>query len=476
LKITDYRLQIAERADNSSLPAIGYRLTPIVVLLSAICCLLTFGQAREISLYDLKVPTRVMNEVEYVPLVGLVGALGGNVWQADNRFIAVLPPKQDAGYEIEFTTGSQRVLVNRKPLNLPVPFRFLDNEVYVPTVFINEIFPVKLSRMPQVLSFSLSHARDTTVLRMELDTVAYFSSIAVTSSSFRVYLQADCKIRRMDGTGLVRGIQFGQQNGTVLNVTTTQPCFSRVVRSGNALEVKFTARAQRRINSIIIDPGHGGKDPGALGRRLKEKDVNLDIAQRLSRRLKQLTTADVILTRDKDEYVELYERPRVANADKGDLYVSVHCNSSPDAPGAQGIETFFLSVARTDWERAVASRENGALEFPVSDTNKASADIVSGILRDLAQNEFLRESEQLASDLQSSLADNLHGKDRGVKQADFAVLRNAYMPAALVECGFLTNPGEEKLLAAGDYRERIASALAVGIGQFVKQVESKGGR
>jgi N-acetylmuramoyl-L-alanine amidase len=469
-------LQIAKRTGNVRSPAVGYRPPSIAVLLAAVCGLLAFGPAREISLNDLKVPTLVMHEVEYVPLVELVGALGGNVWQADNRFIAVLPPKQDVGYEIEFTTGSQRVLVNRKPLNLPVPFQFVGNEVYVPTAFINEIFPVKLSRMPQVLSFSLSSVRDTTVLRVELDTIAYFSSIAVTSSSFRVYLQADCRIRRLDGTGLVRGIQFGQQNGTVLNVATTQPCFSRVVRSGSALEIRFTARARRRINTIIIDPGHGGKDPGALGRRLKEKDVNLDIAQRLSRHLKQLTMADVILTRSKDEYVELYERPRLANADKGDLYVSVHCNSSPDARSAQGIETFFLSAARTDWERAVASRENGALEFPVADTDTARADKVSGILRDLAQNEFLRESEQLASDLQSALADNLHGKDRGVKQADFAVLRNAYMPAALVECGFLTNPSEEKLLGAGDYRERIASALAAGIMQFVNQVESKSGR
>jgi N-acetylmuramoyl-L-alanine amidase len=450
--------------------------TAISYLLPAICCLLTLGQSREISLYDLKVPTKVMNEVEYVPLVQLVGALGGSVWQVENRFIAVLPPKQDAGYEIVFTQGNSSVLVNRKPINLPVPFRFMDNEVYVPSVFLNEIFPVKLARMPQVLSFSVSHMRDTTVLRVELDTIAFYSSIAVTSSSFRVYLQADCKIRRLDGTGLVRGVQFSQQNGTVLNVTTSQPCFSRVVRSGNALAIKFTARARRRINTIIIDPGHGGKDPGALGKRLKEKDVNLDIAQRLRRRLKQLSTAEIDLTRDRDEYVELYERPRQANARKGDLYVSVHCNSSPAAPGAQGIETFFLSAARTDWERAVASRENGALEFPVADTNKASAEAVGGILRDLAQNEFLRESEQLASGLQSALAENLHGKDRGVKQADFAVLRNAYMPAALVECGFLTNAAEEKLLAANDYRERIASALAFGVVQFVKRVESKSER
>jgi N-acetylmuramoyl-L-alanine amidase len=118
------------------------------------------------------------------------------------------------------------------------------------------------------------------------------------------------------------------------------------------------------------------------------------------------------------------------------------------------------------------SRENGALDFPVPDTNKAKAEVVGSILRDLAQNEYLKESQELAADVQSATTTWLRGKDRGVKQADFAVLRDAYMPSILVECGFVTNPDEEKLLNAGDYRERIATALSSGIMQFVNHIEN----
>jgi N-acetylmuramoyl-L-alanine amidase len=430
--------------------------------------------ARELRLQDLRVPTRVLGEIEYAPLVELTTALGGNVWQVNNKFIAILPPKDDPGCEIVLTQGKNRVLVNGQAVMLPVPFKFLDNEVYVPSAFLNQIFPVRLSRMPQVLSLSLSTSRDTTVLRIETDSAAFYSSIAVTSTAFRIYLQADCRIRRLDPTGLVSRIDFVQRNGTELFVNTSQPAVCRVSRTNQGVAVKFAARARRRVNTIVIDPGHGGKDPGALGTHLKEKDANLDIALRLSRRLKQVSQAEIVLTRDRDDYVALADRPRLANARQADLYVSIHCNAAPDAPGAQGFETFFLSAARTDWERAVMSRENGALAFPVPDTNKARADMVGSILRDLAQNEFLKESEDLADGIQSSVTTWLKGKDRGVKQADFVVLRNAYMPAALVECGFLTNAAEEKLLGAGDYRERIATALCGGIGQFIRAVEQQG--
>jgi N-acetylmuramoyl-L-alanine amidase len=413
-----------------------------------------------------------MQEVEYVPLVELIGSLGGNVWQAEDKLIAILPPRNDAGFEVVLTQGNNRVLVNGRAVMLPVAVRFMDNEIYVPSAFLNELFPVQLSRMPQVLSLSLSHLRDTTVLRVELDTVAYYSSIAVTSTYYRVYFQADCRIKRLDPTGLVRRLDFNQRNGTELLVSTTEPSVCRIVREGRGITVRFTPRARRHINTIVIDPGHGGKDPGALGKRLKEKDVNLDIARRLSKRLKQVTRAEVVLTRDQDQYVSLADRTRLANARQADLYVSIHCNSAPDSPSAAGFETFFLSAARTDWERAVMSRENGALDFAVSDSNPAKAELVGSILRDLAQNEFLKESQELATQVQASTTTWLRGKDRGVKQADFVVLRNAYMPATLVECGFLTNANEERLLGAGDYRERVAIALSNGIMNFVTHLEN----
>ena len=431
--------------------------------------------AREIRLPDMRVPTRVMNDVEYAPLVEMVTALGGNVWQVESKFIAILPPGvgDNLGYEIVFTQGRSRVLVNGHPIMLSVPFRVVDDEVFVPAVFLNQLFPMKLSRMPQVLSLSLSHLRDTSLLRIEADTAAYYSWISVTSTCFRIYLQADCRIRRLDPTGLVRRIDFAERNGTELLISTSEPCVCRVARDGPAVVVKLTPRKQRRIRTIVIDPGHGGKDPGALGRRLKEKDVNLDIAVRLRKRLQQSSRAEIKLTRERDEYVSLAGRAHQANAEQADLFISIHCNAAPDAPAGQGFETYFLSAARTDWERAVMSRENAALDFPVPDTNKTRAEAVSSILRDLAQNEFLKESEVLAGNLQATASTWLRGKDRGVKQADFAVLRTAYMPAVLVECGFLTNPAEEKLLGASDYRERIATALATGIMQFVTHVENR---
>jgi N-acetylmuramoyl-L-alanine amidase len=455
--------------------------------------------AREIRLQDLKIPTRVMDEVEFVPLVKLVTTLGGNVWQVKDKLIAILPPEEgegkgkgrdssfssttstsssssDSGYEIVFTQDQTRVLVNGQVLRLPVPFRFIDNEVYVPTAFLNEMFPVQLARMPRVLSLSLSSLRDTTVLRVELDTVAYYSSIAVTSTTFRIYLQAECTIKRMDPTGLIEQISFNQRNGAELMVGTTEPCVCRIEPEGHSLAIKFAPRTPHRIRTIVIDPGHGGQDPGASGKRLREKDVTLDIGLRLARRLKQLTRADIVLTRDHDVYVSLGDRTRMANNRQADVYVSLHCNSAPSNPSAQGFETYFLSAARDDWERAVMSRENASLEFPVPDTNRVQAETVGSILRDLAQSEYLKQSEELAEDIQASVTSWLRSKDRGVKQADFAVLRDAYMPAVLVECGFLTNPAEEKLLGAGDYRQRIANAISTGIMDFVQHVESSEGR
>lgn len=469
--VTRYALCVTRPASCVRLQAPGVRHSAFLLLLLA-----SLLAARELRLQDLSVPTRVIGEVEYVPLVELVERMGGNVWQVTNKFIAILPPAADPGYEIVFTQGESRVLVNNSAVMLPVPFRFQEDEVYVPTAFLNQLFPVKLSRMPQVLALTLSHQRDTSLLRIELDTVAYYSSVAVTSTSFRIYLQADCRVKRLDPVGLVRRVDFNQRNGTELSVAAKQPAVCRITREGNVLTVRFATRPSRQIRTIVLDPGHGGRDPGALGKRLKEKDANLDIALRLRRRLKTMTGAEVILTREKDNYVALDARPRLANERRADLYVSIHCNAAPDNPKAQGFETFFLSAARNDWERAVMMRENGALEFPVPDTNRARADVVGSILRDLAQNEFLRESEALARDIQAQTTSWLRGRDRGVKQAGFAVLRDAYMPAVLVECGFVTNPEEEKLLSAGDYRERVATALASGITQFVNRVESNARR
>ncbi len=218
---------------------------------------------------------------------------------------------------------------------------------------------------------------------------------------------------------------------------------------------------------IVIDPGHGGKDPGAIGRYgTREKDINLAVAKRLKRILEKELGARVILTRDRDKFIPLRERAEIANRAGADLFISLHCNYERKRR-AQGAETYFLSAARTKWERAVQNLENGALKYelgPEMDTT----DLLKFILSDMAQAQFLKESQSLAVSIQDHLATALKLKNRGVKQAGFYVLLGAYMPSVLVEMGFISHPSEEKRLRQGWYQQKIAEGIAKGIRSFLK--------
>ena len=220
---------------------------------------------------------------------------------------------------------------------------------------------------------------------------------------------------------------------------------------------------------VVIDPGHGGKDPGAIGRRgTREKDITLAVARRLKRILEASGKVRVILTRDRDRFITLGERARIANRAHADLFVSLHCNKARSR-SAKGAETYFLSAARTQWERAVANLENGALRFEGVQPPDTTGDLVAYVLSDMAQAQFLKESQQLALAVQTQLARALNLRDRGVKQAGFYVLTGAYMPAILVEMGFLSNRQEENLLRQGWYQEKLAKAIARGILNFLRQ-------
>jgi N-acetylmuramoyl-L-alanine amidase len=235
--------------------------------------------------------------------------------------------------------------------------------------------------------------------------------------------------------------------------------------------VKAWPRPDRKVQRIVLDPGHGGKDPGAVGRQgTMEKTIVFDVTRRVKHRLEE-HGFDVLLTRTRDEYVPLGSRSEMANEYKADVFVSIHANAAENRD-ACGFETFFLSVAKTDWERAVAARENAVLEYEMPDTVKFE-DELELILADLAQNEFLTESSELAACIQEHAVPCARVKDRGVKQANFFVLRNNYMPAVLVECGFISNKSEEKLLLTPKHRERIASGVADGIIEFIRQYERK---
>ena len=226
------------------------------------------------------------------------------------------------------------------------------------------------------------------------------------------------------------------------------------------------------VRTIVIDPGHGGENPGARGPAgTLEKEVALSIARKLRAELVNARGLQVFLTRDKDADVELDERTAIANNYKADLFVSIHANASR-ARGAKGSEVYFLSYQASDDESRMIAQQEGAAA-PVA--GAAPGSDLALILWDMAQAEHLEESSALASRIQEELAVVTSSEGRGVKQAPFRVLVGAAMPAVLVEVAFISNPDEEKLLASDAYQAKIAASLARGIERFRRERGSRAG-
>ncbi len=224
------------------------------------------------------------------------------------------------------------------------------------------------------------------------------------------------------------------------------------------------------IKTIVIDPGHGGKDAGAIGyRRLKEKKVVLEIAKRLKEELKRRHPhLRVILTRSRDKYISLEERTAIANTRKADLFVSIHANAHRNRH-ISGIETFFLNFATDEEAVRVAALENATSRKSISD--------LQSILHHLMLNSKIAESSNLAHMVQYRLVRRLrsrfrHVKDHGVKQAPFYVLIGAKMPAILVETSYISNPVEAKRLKNSRYQREVAKGIADGIDAYISQIHS----
>jgi N-acetylmuramoyl-L-alanine amidase len=231
------------------------------------------------------------------------------------------------------------------------------------------------------------------------------------------------------------------------------------------VEIVDETAGERRsveIKTVVIDPGHGGKDFGKTGPSgLLEKDVNLALAKEVAERVERELHLNVVLTRDDDRLLSLHRRTEIANEAAGDLFVSIHCNSW-FSEGTGGFEAYFLSPARSESERALARYENAA-GGPMEETPNGDVDF---ILWDLVQNEFINESSTFAEFVQKAMGDRLGIRSRGVKQANFVVLQGAKMPSILIETAFLSNPAEETLLADPDFHRKVADGLIEAIRRF----------
>ncbi len=428
---------------------------------------------------------RPVNGIDYLPVSGVVAKYGGKCYWVENRFITILPGSDSSFNEYLFIPDSSVVLHNGRRLKLPIAPIVDKGQLYLPAVLVAGIFP-ELD-VPVLTTTETDKKGDTLIVRLLLNPLQSKSGALLfdrdRKSSLELRLTLGCRtdsgfisqLRLISLTGgtTLNGVHLDTLAvGVNLYWNFRQPTQDTVLLRPNGIEVRLWPRPQRRVTKIILDPGHGGKDPGAIGRLgTQEKTIVLDIARRVKKYLTQ-QGFEVILTRDADEYVSLSERAEKAAKSGADLFVSIHANAAPNR-SATGVETYFLSEAKTDWERAVAARENAVFERELANPLIKDNDPVSLILADLAQNEFLFESSELASRIQEAALSAICAEDRGVQQANFYVLRNIFMPAVLVECGFLTNRKEEKLLRNPEHREKIARAVAQGVAQFARDYECR---
>jgi N-acetylmuramoyl-L-alanine amidase len=229
------------------------------------------------------------------------------------------------------------------------------------------------------------------------------------------------------------------------------------------------------LQTLVIDPGHGGHDVGAVGPTgLQEKELALDIARRLAMLLQEELGVRVVLTRARDQFIGLRERTTLANRERADLFVSIHVNAAPVA-AATGTETYFLSNEATDGAARRAAEYENRLIGVDAGPRSGQPEVLRSILWDLAQSDFQQESSRVADALQTHLDRALRRPSRGVKQAPFYVLGGAAMPAVLVEIGFISNPQEEQRLRDDGYRDRIARALAAGIAAYKRGYDQRVG-
>ena len=253
-----------------------------------------------------------------------------------------------------------------------------------------------------------------------------------------------------------------------ISLNTNQINLERIIETPKKT-VKVDLKSEKEkweFKTIVIDAGHGGKDPGAVGYRgTKEKDIALDVAKRLEKKISKNMDVKVVMTRDEDVFLRLSERTKIANENNGSLFISIHTNAAEDRR-ASGFETFLIGLNKNEYAAKVAARENAVLELEGKTGQELTGEDL--IQATIAQAAFASSSETFADMVQKEIKKRVQSRDRGVKQAGFVVLARASMPNVLVELGFISNPAEEKKLRSPQYRDQLATAIYRAVQQYEK--------
>jgi N-acetylmuramoyl-L-alanine amidase len=233
-------------------------------------------------------------------------------------------------------------------------------------------------------------------------------------------------------------------------------------------------RKKWKLDVVVIDPGHGGVDPGCIGISKKyEKNIVLPVALKLGKLLETKLKLKVYFTRKTDTFIPLYRRGQIANEKKGDLFISIHCNSLPKGHSdINGFETYILRPGRTDEAIAVAERENAVIKYEEDYENRYKhLSDENFILTAIAQNAFVKFSETFAEIVCDNVSNNFPIKNKGVHQAGFYVLVGASMPSVLIECGYISNKNDEKFLSTSNGQQKTAECIFKALKEFLSTYE-----
>lgn len=432
----------------------------------------------------------------------------GRFWRHDVRKLVLRVEDQ----RITFTVGARSVVGGAQTILLRHEVRFHKGEPWIPLEFLTDVLPSLTDREVRYDAESLRlilGERATNVTALGIDANSDRTELRLTLAEPLAFRVDDRRTRQLvikiyGGTldpgqirlggarGLVEGVESTQEEGfalvTVRLSELAQSYQSLTERDGRVILLRIEpmpvttipepvprgphlvqtlppeARARKVVvRKVVIDPGHGGVDVGATGRAdVQEKDITLAVARELASVLRDRDDIQAVLTRNDDSSLGLVERTEFANREGADLFVSLHCNAWFD-PTARGVETYFLAPAESEWGAGVAAKENAVAE---------GADDLDFILWDLVQNVYIQESATLAEAVQGRVANDVELHNRGVKQAGFRVLVGAFMPAILVEMGFLTNSSDARTLNDPASQRRIARAIADAIIDFRARMDA----
>ena len=410
-----------------------------------------------------------------------------------------------AGRKIKISGNSSYIMIDDKPYQMPQITRVESNDLYVPAEDFLGI--LKATILPGINFDSRKEFLDIDIIRFNITGIHI--DVKSNGTIIRLTTKKPFSERNISSFINKHGWYYLTVAGAMVDTTTLNAGLSRgVVRRiesdqiGKTAQVAFKlgkevishewyqsldpneivitlrtplgkvdeyiedVKERWRLDTVVLDAGHGGKDPGSQGKYgTKEKDVVLDITKRVGRLLEKNTGIKVVYTRDEDVFVPIIDRTKMANDTNGKLFVSVHANANKNRK-IQGFETYLLRPGKSEDAIEVASRENAVIKL---EEKTGQYDNLTGenlIMATMAQSMFMKESEDLAAIIQMELDKRLNTPNRGVKQAGFYVLIGASMPNVLVEVGFISNPAEEKKLKQAVHKQRIAESIYEGIKHF----------